>query len=280
MQPTLPRVDEVTPAGAIGQPSAQPKQPLLQQAPTAPGERRPRARGCRRPARPSCRRRRDASPSGRTAPSCRRRAATRPTASRRGEATMSPPETARLAPALSEEPERDPLPTLDDEPDYLRAGKRHRLVAQYARSQAHRAALLRRRAVHVHARRRVRAGAAHRASHARSHDHGRHDLQPHVHAARHHHGLALSDPVDPERLRKFRAADPARRARPRVPQAQPHQLLRLRHRRRHHARRHVRRRRRHRLDLLHALQRQLADARRARRHRRVRRRHLDDLHRL
>ena len=38
MQPTLPRVDEVTPAGAIGQPSAQPKQPLLQQAPTAPGE--------------------------------------------------------------------------------------------------------------------------------------------------------------------------------------------------------------------------------------------------
>ena len=71
---------------------------------------------------------------------------------------MSPPETARLAPALSEEPERDPLPTLDDEPDYLRAGKG---IGSWLNTRDHkRIALMFYGAVLVHVRagRRLRAG--------------------------------------------------------------------------------------------------------------------------
>ena len=38
------------------------------------------------------------------------------------------------------------------------------------------------------------------------HDHRRRHLQPHLHAARHRHGVALHDPVDPGGLRQLPAA--------------------------------------------------------------------------
>ena len=45
--------------------------------------------------------------------------------------------------------------------------------------------------------RRLRAAPAHRAAHPGPDDHGRHDLQPHVHAARRGHDLPLHDPGHP-----------------------------------------------------------------------------------
>ena len=46
-------------------------------------------------------------------------------------------------------------------------------------------------------------------------------LQPRLHAARRDHGVVLPDPVDPQHLRQFPHPADDRRARPRLPAAQP-----------------------------------------------------------
>ena len=79
-------------------------------------------------------------------------------------------------------------------------------------------------------------------------------LQPRVHDARRHHGVLLPDPVDPGDARQLPAADHDRREGPGVPADQPAQLVHLRRRRLFRAGGAHRRRRRHRLDVLHAVQ--------------------------
>ena len=82
----------------------------------------------------------------------------------------------------------------------------------------------------------------------------RRHLQQVLHHARRDHGVLLPDPVDSGGARQL--PDPAddRREGPGVPAHQPAQLVHLLDRRRLHALRDGHRRRRHRLDLLHAVQ--------------------------
>ena len=103
-------------------------------------------------------------------------------------------------------------------------------------------------------RRRLRAPDPDRAAHARPDDHGRDDLQPHVHAPRRGHDLPVHDPRHPERLRELPRADHARGEGRRLPAAQPAlastctSLGAV-----DRALRDGPRRRGHRLDLLHAV---------------------------
>ena len=80
----------------------------------------------------------------------------------------------------------------------------------------------------------------------------RRDLQPHLHAAWHRHGVVLSGAVDPGDARQFPAPADDRRARPRLPAAQSRKLVRVRARQPVHALRRPDGRRRYRLDVLHA----------------------------
>ncbi len=109
--------------------------------------------------------------------------------------------------------------------------------------------------------RHLRDGDPARAAHARADHHGREHLQPHVHAARRGHDLPVHDPGDPGRVRQLLPAAHAGGEGRRVPEAEPAVALPLLDGRHPGDRRHDHGRRRHRLDVLRALQHDDADDR-------------------
>ena len=101
-------------------------------------------------------------------------------------------------------------------------------------------------------RRPVRPADPPRAADARGRPDAAGHLQPDVHHARRHHGVLLPDPVDPGGARQLPRAADDRGQGPRLPAAQPGELVRLQPGRHLHPLGDRPRRRRHRLDLLHA----------------------------
>ena len=150
------------------------------------------------------------------------------------------------------------------------------VLARDPRPQAHRPDVPGRDLARARARRHVRAPHAHRAADAVADHRRRRDLQPLLHPPRRDHGVAVHDPVDPDDVRQLPAADHDRRRGRGVPAPEPGERLRLRRRRGGRAVGDRLRRRRHRLDVLSALQHPLADGGRHGRARRLHPRHLDD----
>ena len=129
-------------------------------------------------------------------------------------------------------------------------------------------------------RRDLRAARPAGAAHPQGRPAGARHLQPHVHHARHHHGLLLPDPVGAGGAGQLPGADHDRGQGPRLPAHQPGELVPLHDRRHHHPLRHPDGRGGHRLDLLHALLHHLLEQLRGADHRRhLHRRLLVDLHR-
>ena len=150
-------------------------------------------------------------------------------------------------------------------------------MVSHHRPQAHRDPLFRQPDLFLLHRRRGGDRDPDRACDAAGRSRQLRHVQPPLHHARHHHGVVLPDPVDPQHARQFHRAADDRRARPRLSQAQSAELVPVHARRRGGAVCDPGGRRRYRLDLLYAvLDAVLQQLRCGGRHRRVHRRLLLD----